>query len=318
MGILHRLAARIIERVSGSRAPDAVIGGHDNPYLLRWWVIPRNRVLNVYLHQFLRDDDDRALHDHPWFWCSIILSGAYAEQTIAAGGIHRRRIRRALSIRFGTPWGAHRVELLRAPAEHGDDIPRPCWTLFITGPRMRTWGFHCPERGWIPWKRFVDPNDPGAVGPGCDEQPTALQQALRRIEAECDTGTLKHMRVEAVLADEIWPRYVAGVDVTADGLVIETVRLCHAETMAALVAQHCPEIREGEVDGAPAGTVYSGCLRANANAMRELIALGRMREVFDPDPDGRVVYATWENPSLDPFAARIANDNAQAAGKGAA
>lgn len=56
------------------RKPDFVIGDLSNPYLLRWWVIPRNRFFNVYLHKFLRDDDDRALHDHPWWSMSIILS----------------------------------------------------------------------------------------------------------------------------------------------------------------------------------------------------------------------------------------------------
>lgn len=191
---LQRVADRVI-RIGDRRPPDISIGGKDNPYLRRWWLLPRNRVLNVYLHQFLRDDDDRALHDHPWFWCSIILRGSYVEHTIAAGGIHRKRIRRALSIRFGTPWGAHRIELVRAgspdaPASiraavrHGllpADYAFSCWTLFITGPRMRNWGFHCP-RGWVPWQRFTDPDDPSRIGPGCDDQPTALQHALRRID----------------------------------------------------------------------------------------------------------------------------------------
>src|SRR3546814_8204117 len=42
------------------RKPDITIGGEDNPYLRRWYIIPRNRWFNVYLHEFLRDDDDRA------------------------------------------------------------------------------------------------------------------------------------------------------------------------------------------------------------------------------------------------------------------
>lgn len=61
------LAKRVASRLFRPfwRAPDFYIGGNANPYLLRWWVIPRNRFFNVYLHKFLRDDDDRALHDHP-------------------------------------------------------------------------------------------------------------------------------------------------------------------------------------------------------------------------------------------------------------
>jgi hypothetical protein len=133
--------------------PDFVIGGNVRPYLLRWWLIPRNPVFNVYLHCFLRSDDDRALHDHPWlFNCSILLKGKYLEHT--PSGTFMRR-----SGGWKFRWGpaAHRIEL----------AGEPCWTVFITGPRVREWGFHCPQ-GWIHWKRFTAPGDKGAVGKGCD------------------------------------------------------------------------------------------------------------------------------------------------------
>lgn len=153
-----RIAQRIINRIS-RREPDFVIGGYDRPYMNRWFVIPRNRFFNIYLHQFMRSDDDRALHDHPWANCSILLDGTYTEHTIAAGGINRREVLRAGSIRFR--WSgriAHRVELHEGP----------CWSLFLTGPRYRSWGFHCPEQGWIHWEQFTAPDDKGAIGPGCD------------------------------------------------------------------------------------------------------------------------------------------------------
>lgn len=152
------LASWIIDRVS-RRTPDFIIGGLDNPYLLRWFVIPRNPLFNVYVHKFMRDDDDRALHDHPWFNLSVILQGRYIEHTIRAGGIHERKVYSAGAIRFRSPWFSHRIELLRR---------RPCWTLFITGPRLRQWGFHCP-RGWVHWRLFTNLQDGGAtIGKGCD------------------------------------------------------------------------------------------------------------------------------------------------------
>jgi hypothetical protein len=61
------------------REPDVVIGGRDNPYLLRWHLIPRNKLFGIYLHRFLRDDDDRALHDHPKNNISLILTTDYRE-----------------------------------------------------------------------------------------------------------------------------------------------------------------------------------------------------------------------------------------------
>lgn len=151
------LADRIIGRAA-RRQPDQIIGGSEDPYLLRWYFIPRNRFFNVYVHRFLRSDDDRALHDHPWVNMSVLLEGRYVEHTIRAGGIEVRCARTAGSIVLRRARHAHRIEL--------DD--GPCWTLFITGPRVRVWGFHCPHR-WVPWQEFVDPTDSGAVGKGCAE-----------------------------------------------------------------------------------------------------------------------------------------------------
>lgn len=163
---------RFIRRLA-SRNPDVVIGGADRPYLRRWFVIPRNRFLNVYLHQFLRSDDDRAHHDHPWVNLSILLRGEYVEHTIAAGGIEHRKHLIAGNWRFRwTGRFAHRIALLTVAdfvaSQPENKAPMPCWTLFITGPRYRQWGFHCPRQGWIHWARFTASDDPGAVGKGCD------------------------------------------------------------------------------------------------------------------------------------------------------
>jgi len=178
--IPRRLAEALIRRIT-RRPPDVIIGGADAPYLRRWHVLPRNRFFNLYLHHFLRDDDDRALHDHPWAWCSLVLAGGYYEHTIAAGGIHHRRWRPAGSVRISGPRRAHRIEphkqTIRYWMEHGGHMgrqPAPtvnhvtCFTLFATGPTVRAWGFHCPQRGWVPWQDFTDPADPGLTGRGCE------------------------------------------------------------------------------------------------------------------------------------------------------
>lgn len=92
--------------------PDQRIGTRADPYLDRWFVLPKNewpfgwlkRLLqyrwpsaplwvhgaaqtlidrcsfNVYLHLFHRSDEDTALHDHPWWFnVSWILEGEYDE-----------------------------------------------------------------------------------------------------------------------------------------------------------------------------------------------------------------------------------------------
>jgi hypothetical protein len=157
------------------RSPDFCIGGRENPYIRRWWVIPRNRFFNIYLHNQLRDDDDRALHDHPWVNVSIILKGGYVEIT-PERPYHRkfiapalvRRVRRAPCIILRKPTSAHRLELHRKGGN-----PMSSWSLFITGPKVREWGFWCEKQGglkvrWVDWRDFTDPHDTGVTGKGCD------------------------------------------------------------------------------------------------------------------------------------------------------
>ena len=151
------IGQRIVARLS-RRSADFIIGGVEKPYLMRWWVIPRNRFFNVYLHRFMRSDDDRALHDHPWANVSVLLVGRYVEHRIRAGGTEVRTERHAGSVVARLPRTAHRIEL----------IDGPCWTLFITGPKVRAWGFHCRRR-WVPWQEFTAEHDSGAVGKGCSD-----------------------------------------------------------------------------------------------------------------------------------------------------
>lgn len=140
------------------RPPDFIIGRPEDPYLLRWFLIPRNRFLNVFLHKFLRDDEDSALHDHPWHFISIILSGGYRELTPQGVTIRWR-----FSFAFRLATHRHRVILHRTPS--GDVIP--AWTIVITGPRFREWGFWCPQ-GFVSWRIFTKPGNHGEIGRGCE------------------------------------------------------------------------------------------------------------------------------------------------------
>lgn len=146
---------RALRRITVNRRPPDFVIGTGEEYLRRWWVIPRNRFFNIYFHQVLRSDDDRALHDHPWINLSVILSGRYREVVTARPAV----VRKQGSVVLRLPSTQHRLELI-------DN--KPCWTLFITGPRLRVWGFQCPQ-GWIPWEQFVDPTNAGRRGPGCGD-----------------------------------------------------------------------------------------------------------------------------------------------------
>lgn len=158
------LASRV--RFLAHLPPHFVIGKPGSAYMLRWYVIPRNRLFNIYLHHILRSDDDRALHDHPWWNASIILNGGYREimPMVSPSAGHPVpptivRWRGAGTAAIRGPRNAHRLEV---------DAGETCWSLFITGPNVRPWGFWCPQ-GWKHWPKFVDMTNTGAVGPGCGE-----------------------------------------------------------------------------------------------------------------------------------------------------
>lgn len=135
-------------------APDFVIGEPGDPYLRRWFVVPRNLGCNVYLHEILRSDDDRALHDHPWPNTSMLLDGRYVEHTPDGSFM-----REAGWIGSRAAEAAHRLEIL--PGERAV-------SLFITGPKIREWGFHCPK-GWVHWQDFTGGAHGELVGRGCGE-----------------------------------------------------------------------------------------------------------------------------------------------------
>lgn len=147
-----------------SRNPDVRIPGDPaiSPYMLRWWKIRRNAFFNVYYHIVRRSDDDTALHDHPWWNFSIILHGSYFEHLIADGGVNHKTRYSAGDVRFRRSGNfAHRLELERYgpnayPFREGEEIP--VHTIFITGPVLRRWGFHHPDR-WVDaydWDQFCE------------------------------------------------------------------------------------------------------------------------------------------------------------------
>lgn len=153
------------------RKPDFIIGDLKDPYLLRWWIIPRNRFFNIYLHKVLRSDDDRALHDHPWWNVSIILKGGYYEHKIYPNGSYGVAWRKPGQIIVRKPKQAHRLQLENEWSWLGGGLV-PCWSLFITGPRVREWGFLC-AKGWTHWRKFTGTEEgkeqtPGSIGPGCE------------------------------------------------------------------------------------------------------------------------------------------------------
>lgn len=115
-----------------------VIGESLDPYLIRY-IVFRCESFGFYFHKFCRSDYDRALHDHPWPFVSILLSGGYFE-------VHDQTLDREQE-RFWRP----RWSVLLRPAEWRHRVQlhheQPVWTLMIVGRKCRRWGFFLPT-GW--------------------------------------------------------------------------------------------------------------------------------------------------------------------------
>jgi len=122
-----------------------IVNAAGDPYMERW--LARTPRGYVRVHHILRSDDDRALHDHPFDFTSLILRGSYIEHVPAdptrPGGP-------TVSQRYGPG------SILRRRAEdpHRLVLPDgPVWTLVLTEKKRRDWGFHLAE-GWLLWSEY--------------------------------------------------------------------------------------------------------------------------------------------------------------------
>jgi hypothetical protein len=103
-----------------------VIENDGKPYLERW-ILWFGGTLR--LHRFFASDEDRAAHDHPWWFVTMPLT-AYGEY-VRRGDSEQYREVRAWRVHFRAATFQHRVELTRFPT----------WTLVLTGNKSREWGF---------------------------------------------------------------------------------------------------------------------------------------------------------------------------------
>lgn len=147
MSIRMRVTDWLARKLPPNRPPDRIITHEDDggvPYMRRWHLIPRNPLFNIYFHEYGRSDDARAPHDHPWWNISWFLSGTFME---VEGPPEASRVffRHPGDIVFRRATSLHRIVL--AP------FTGPYRTLFITGPRVREWGFQT-KNGWKYWEDF--------------------------------------------------------------------------------------------------------------------------------------------------------------------
>lgn len=118
------------------------VDGEEVLYLRRWYLW-RCKAFSVRLHHIVMEDVDRWPHDHPWNFVALVLRGGYVERWGPAGMCVPCLTKRVRFVNAHRATDVHRI--VRFTRGH-----KGAWTLFITGPELRTWGFQTDE-GWLAW-----------------------------------------------------------------------------------------------------------------------------------------------------------------------
>lgn len=135
------------------------------PYMDRFWLFrigPQSGEypwLGARVHHILSSDDDRAMHDHPWPFLSIILRGGYAEMRLASDFPRERNWYTNLGdeavLVTGRAYAAGDVLFRRSSTWHLLQLSpgQEAVTLFVTFPRLQNWGFLWRRRK-VAWTEF--------------------------------------------------------------------------------------------------------------------------------------------------------------------
>jgi hypothetical protein len=128
--------------------------GKENPvYLIRYSIFTCPWFA-IKLHRIMLSDDD-CMHDHPWSFISIILSGGYFEHSFV------NRSRSVLSLGTISPtwkrwYGIGSILWRPSPSIHKLELPegKTATTIVITFKKKRQWGFYTPS-GWKVWFEYI-------------------------------------------------------------------------------------------------------------------------------------------------------------------
>lgn len=120
--------------------PSDLIEQDGAPYMERFFLIGADAQVpgsKARYHHILRSDQ-AALHDHPWDFVSVILSGSYVETTPDSE----------------QEFGPGSVLVRKAEQLHRLTLREPAWTLIFVGPARRKWGFQTAD-GWVHWPTYL-------------------------------------------------------------------------------------------------------------------------------------------------------------------
>ncbi len=93
-------------------------------YIERWYF--ETPLGSIRLHHWLHSDDSRNFHDHPWWFITLVLRGGYTD--VSPSGT--------------TVMNVGKITFRPANHQHTVQVNKGgCWTVLLTGPKIRKWGF---------------------------------------------------------------------------------------------------------------------------------------------------------------------------------
>ena len=106
------------------------LGLAECPYMERW--VLGLFFFSIRVHHWFRSDDDKYFHDHPWWFWTFVVRGGYLDSTPTGDEMVKQG-----TFHFRPALHRHTVYI----------VPEiPTWTICLTGPEMRMWGFWIGEK----------------------------------------------------------------------------------------------------------------------------------------------------------------------------
>ena len=118
------------------------LGKKECPYAYRWVFIFFGFAIRI--HKWIRSDDKRYMHNHPWWFRTFVLKGSYTDVYLDKDGNIQKDLIKRFSTRYRPSSHIHYVEV----PEKG------CITILLTGKPINKWGFFVNGKFKRPLKFF--------------------------------------------------------------------------------------------------------------------------------------------------------------------
>ena len=120
------------------------LGKEECPYAYRWCFI--TPYFSIRVHRWLRSDDKRYMHDHPWSFTTIVLKGSYTDVSVEnkdSDTLIEDKLK-FLSIRKRTSSHIHYVRINKPNT----------YTLLFTSNIENKWAFFVNKKFYRPLRFF--------------------------------------------------------------------------------------------------------------------------------------------------------------------